>query len=80
MPSYHLHLINAHVDADDSEGHDLPTLDAARAMAIEGIRGFLGEELSRGTLDLRGRIDIEDDAGAVLMTVPFSEAISIKSQ
>lgn len=78
MPNYHLHLINTHVDADDAEGHDLPSLDAARAKAIQGIRGFLGAELVKGALDLRGRVDIEDDAGVVLMTISFTDAISIK--
>lgn len=79
MPTFHFHLINAHVDADDLEGHDLPSLDEARMEAVHGIRDFLSEELRRGTLDLRGRVDIEDEAGAVLMTIPFADAVSIKA-
>jgi len=78
MPNYRLHLINAHIDCDDAEGQDLPSLDEARAKAIEGIRGVLGDELSHGTLDLRGRVIIEDARGAVLMTIPFAEAVSIR--
>ena len=77
MPTYHLHLINTHVDADDREGHVLDSLDEARAMAIDGIRGYLSHEVRGGQLDLRGRIDIADDDGAVLASVRFDEAVSI---
>ncbi len=79
MPTFHLHLINSHVDADDADGHDLPSLDAARAKAVDGIRDFLSAEVRSGTLDLRGRVDIEDETGAVLMTIPFAEAVAIKA-
>ena len=46
-------------------------------MAVDGIRGYLSHEVSGGQLDLRGRIDIEDDDGAVLASVRFDEAVSI---
>ena len=75
--TYHLHLINTHADADDCEGHLLASLDEARAMAVDGIRGYLSHEVSGGQLDLRGRIDIEDDDGAVLASVRFDEVIEI---
>ncbi|GAC1573160.1 MAG: hypothetical protein NVS3B5_02530 [Sphingomicrobium sp.] len=58
MPIYHLHLINSRVEANDIEGLDLPSLDVARAKAIDGIRDYLGLEVSKGRLDMRGRIDI----------------------
>jgi uncharacterized protein YegJ (DUF2314 family) len=78
MPIYHLHLINAHIDADDVEGHDLPDLDVARAKALAGIRDFLAHELAKGTLDFRGRVDIEDDNGAVLESISFADAVAVK--
>ena len=77
MPHYHLHLQNAHVDASDDEGMDLADLATARARAIEGIRGFLGHEVAQGQMDLRGHIDIADDAGHILMTVRFDEAVRV---
>ena len=77
MPHYHLHLHNAHVDALDDEGIDLIDLDAAKAKAINGIRGFLGHEIADGRIDLRGRIEIADDAGHILMKVRFDEAVTI---
>ena len=44
MPNYHLHLINAHVEADDVEGHDHPdrggvlrSIPFAEAFTIKGL-------------------------------------------
>lgn len=78
MPTYHLHLINTHIEADDVQGHDLPDLEAARTVAVAGIRDFLGHEAMNGLLDFRGHIHIEDDSGNVLQSVPFIEAFTIK--
>ena len=55
------------------------SLEVARAKALDGIRDFLSAELRNGTLDLRGRVDIEDEVGAVLITIPFAEAVAIKA-
>lgn len=46
-------------------------------MAVDGIRDFLSHEVRGGQPDLRGRIDIEDDDGAVLASVRFDDAIEI---
>lgn len=78
MARFHLHLQNHHIEADDVEGHDLPDLEAAHAMALSGIRDFLAHEAMNGRLDFRGHIDIKDDSGAVLQTIPFVEAFEIK--
>jgi heme-degrading monooxygenase HmoA len=77
MPHFHLHLHNVHLDASDEEGMELADLAAARAKALEGIRGFLGHEVMTGKMDLRGQVDIADDAGVILLTVRFDEAVVI---
>ena len=77
MPHYHLHLHNVHVEASDEEGMEFVDLSAARAKALEGIRDFLGHEVMKGKMDLRGQIDITDDGGVVLLTVRFDEAVEI---
>lgn len=77
MPNYHLHLHNAHVDASDEEGHDLPDLKAARTKALAGIRDFIGHEAMTGKIDLRGQVDIADEAGEILETVHFKDAFTI---
>lgn len=77
MPNYHLHLHNAHIDASDEEGHDLPDLDAARTKALAGIWDFLGHEAMNGKIDFRGQVDIADESGQVLETVHFKDAFTI---
>jgi uncharacterized protein DUF6894 len=77
MPLFHLNLSNASVKAKDEEGVDVADMGAARDQAIAGIRGFLSHEVIKGTLDLRGQIDITDESGASVMIVPFSDAVTV---
>ena len=77
MLRFHLHLHNSQVKASDEEGHDLVDLAAAHAMALRGIRDFLGHEVMTGKMDLPGQIDIVDDGGVLLLTVRFDEAVEI---
>ena len=46
--------------------------------AVAGRRGLLSAEGANGEMNFKGRTDISGDAGAVLPSVPFSEAISVK--
>ena len=77
MPRYRLHISNSTGLAEDKEGQALPDLDAAREEAVRGIRSLLADELKDGRVDLRGKVDIVDDADDVLMTVPFDESFAI---
>ncbi len=77
MPNFHLHLHNAHVDASDEQGHELSDLNAARRTALHGIRDFLSHEVAQGRLDLRGQVDIADENGFVLLSIPFADAVAI---
>jgi hypothetical protein len=77
MPRFHLNLHNSTVEARDEEGVEAVDLDDARDQAIAGIRGFLGHEVAKGVLDLRGRIDITDESGVSVMIVPFGDAVRI---
>lgn len=78
MPHYFLHVHNSHGSAEDDEGLEVESLAEAREKAVAGIRGLLSGEAANGEMNFKGRIDISDDAGAVLLSVPFSEAISVK--
>ncbi len=80
MPHFHLDLHNFHIEATDPDGHDLPDLDAAHKLAIEGIRDFIGHEAFGGKIDLRGRIEIRDGLGKLLLTVPFRDAFECHVQ
>ena len=78
MPLFFLDVCNSDVMAKDTEGHDLPDLEAARRTAIAGIRSILAHEVAEGRLDLRGEIRIGNERGDVLRVVPYADAIDIK--
>lgn len=78
MPRYFLHVHNSHGAAEDDEGMDADSLSEARERAVAGIRSLLSAEAANGEMNFKGRIDISDEAGKVVLSVPFSEAITIK--
>jgi hypothetical protein len=65
------------VDAPDDEGAEFPTLADAHLKAIDYARDLAAHAVRQGRLDLKHRIDIEDEAGEVLLSVPFAEAIEL---
>ena len=77
---YHFHL-HDDVDAPDLDGIELPDLDAARTHAIASARFTLAEMAKeQGRVVLHHYIDIEDETGAVLATVPFRDVVQIEEQ
>jgi len=78
MPNFRFHVIND-IDAPDDEGEELFNLAAAHLKAIDYARDLASSSVRQGRLDLKHRIDIEDDAGKILMTVTFGEAIDLSN-
>lgn len=77
MPRYHLNLFESYGEASDDEGTHLPDLDAARQLAITGIRSILAEDVTKGELNLAGRLEVTDADGVVLLTMAFDEVVTI---
>lgn len=78
MPRYYFHLIND-LDCPDPEGKELPDIEAAREHAGALIRFTAAESIKeRGKFDRDHRIDIEDDAGEVIETIHFDDAVEIE--
>lgn len=77
MPLYYLHVSNSVGNARDTEGQDLPDLDAARTLAVDSIRSIVAEEAKAGKIDLAGHIEIADTEGRVLGEVRYSEAFEL---
>ena len=60
----------------DPEGTDLAGVDAARAEAIKDARHLMSKSILGG-VDVSGRVfEICDEAGRVVLEVPFTDAIS----
>ena len=79
MARYYLHQYSPQGGFADDEGQDCATLEAARRSAIAGIRSIMADDILHGFLRLDQRIDICDEAGARLATVPFSDAFQLHS-
>ena len=77
MPHLRLNLYNASGDVPDVEGADFADLADARAQAIAGIRSVLSAEVLEGEVSLRGRLEIVDDNGSLLDTIPFEDALRV---
>lgn len=77
MARYFLHIHNSHGEAEDDEGMDANSLAEARERAVTGIRSLLAAEAANGQINFKGRIDIADEAGAVLLSIPFTDAVTV---
>lgn len=77
MPRYFLHIVNRVGFAPDEEGVELDDLPAAVEQAKDGIRSIISDEARSGRIDLNGRVEIADEAGAILQVVPFPDAFEI---
>ena len=67
------------MDVPDDEGAELPDVAAAWAYAAGAARVLMCETLrQQGRITLHHRIDIEDERGGVLASVPFGDAVRIE--
>ncbi|MGZ8352808.1 MAG: DUF6894 family protein [Allosphingosinicella sp.] len=77
MPRYFFDLHND-IESRDHEGKELPNLAAAREKATASDREMICSSIqTRGSVNLDHRIDVRDETGDVVMTVPFREAFTI---
>lgn len=74
---YHFHIRDGDVLIEDSEGSELPSLDAAHAEAIAGARSILAEKLKAGEVLDGQRFEIVDGSGTLRAVVPLKDAIKL---
>jgi hypothetical protein len=78
MPRFFLHLRDGTDQILDPEGIVYENEEAMRRFVLDNARDTISQEIrSSGTIDLRYRIDAEDDAGNIVYSLPFTEAVSI---
>ncbi|WP_046348069.1 DUF6894 family protein [Sphingomonas changbaiensis] len=77
MPRYFFHIVDGRTVRDE-EGQECPGLDEARAEAVASARSIMREALWSGRLPLNECIEIADEKGQILLTVPFREAVTIE--
>jgi len=73
---FHLH---DDMDVIDDEGVELPDAEAARSKAESVARQMACAEVLEGHLNLNHRIDVADERGHVILTVPFGGTVKVES-
>ena len=77
MARYFLHLRDGVDEILDPEGKEFGTIDDLRHHVLATARDLMTGDIRKGVLDLRFRIDAENEAGQVIYTLPFTGALSI---
>jgi hypothetical protein len=78
MPRFYLHLRDGTEELLDEEGLDYPNMEAVRKKVLESARDVISNDLKGGgILDLRYRIDAQNEAGEIVYTLPFKHAVNI---
>lgn len=78
MPIFRFNVIND-IDAPDEEGIYLDNLAVANLKAIDFARDLASASVRQGRLDLTHRIEVANEAGEVLLTVTFGDAIAVST-
>lgn len=61
----------------DMDGREYSDLDALRAAVLLNARDCIAGDIRSGIIDLRFRIDAEDEGGKVVYSLPFKHAFSL---
>ncbi len=78
MSRYFVHLREAANEVLDEVGKEFPHLSALEESVLADALELMSEDLKhKGILDLRSRIDVVDDAGAAVYSLPFKAAVQI---
>jgi hypothetical protein len=74
---YFFNLYDDLVSIDD-EGKEFPSLEAARRNAMHEAREMACAQVVAGHVNFAHRIEIADEAGEVLETVHFGDAVQVR--
>jgi hypothetical protein len=72
-----MHLRDGTEQLLDPEGLEFASLDAARKATLVAARDLMTGDIRDGVIDFRFRIDVEDEAGEIIYTLPFKHAVNI---
>ncbi|HEX4736097.1 MAG TPA: hypothetical protein VH331_00890 [Allosphingosinicella sp.] len=78
MVRYYLHFRDGTDESLDPEGREFSDIQAVRRAALEGARDVIANEIkSGGVMDLRYRIEVENEAGTIVHRLAFKDAVTI---
>src|SRR5206468_9416940 len=73
---YFMHLRDSIDELLDPEGIEMPA-DAIAGAALMAARDVIAGDVRSGRIDLHFRIDVHDEAGEVVHTLPFADAVEV---
>ena len=75
MPRCYCHTRGGPEEADDFEGLELDGEAEVYAEALRGARSLIAGAVLDGRLSLVERIEVEDESGKSVLTLPFADAV-----
>jgi len=76
MARYFLHLRDGHDELLDPDGIEAAE-DAISGLALQSARDCMARDIESGRLDLHYRIDVHNEAGELVHSVSFKDAVAI---
>ena len=76
MARYFLHLMDSVDQILDPEGMEMAA-DAVPGAALLAARDCIAGDVKNGRIDLHYRIDVHDDAGKLVHSLPFADAVEV---
>ena len=76
MPRYFLHLRDGTDEILDPEGVEMPA-EAVNGAALIAARDCIAGDVKSGRLDLHCRIDVHDENGEIVHSLPFADAVEV---
>lgn len=78
MPRFFFHVYDEAL-VKDEDGIELADATAARLAALAGARALMCDQLKTGRLSLHHRIEVVDETGARVLSLPFGDAVRIET-
>lgn len=79
MPRYFMHLVDSVDITLDPEGTEMPP-EAIVGAALAQARDCMAGDVKSGRLDFHYRIDVHDESGELVHSLPFQDALEIVGQ
>jgi hypothetical protein len=76
LPRYFLHLVDSVDILLDPDGTELAE-DAVEGAAMRAARDCMAGDVQSGKLDLTYRIEVHDESGRLVHSLPFVDAVKI---
>ena len=77
MARYFMHLRDGTEQILDPEGLEFANIELMRKAVLVSARDLMTGDIREGVMDLRFRIDVEDEDGEIIYTLPFKHAVNI---